>query len=181
MDKTLLAGGIEIAPLSICRKGATIGNNTKIWHFCNIVETAVIGRDCMIGDRCYIAGNIGDRCKIQNGVNVFKGVYIHDDVFVGPGVTFTNVLRPRSFINQKDNFKTTIIQKGVTIGANATIVCGVTIGEYAFIGAGTVVTRDILPYTLVVGNPAKIVGKVCRNGHRLNTRDTIDECPECKQ
>jgi UDP-2-acetamido-3-amino-2,3-dideoxy-glucuronate N-acetyltransferase len=149
--------------------GAIIGDNTKIWHFCHIMSDAKIGSDCILGQNVMIANGvkIGNGVKIQNNVSVYEGVILEDDVFVGPSAVFTNVINPRSFINRKNEFKKTIVKKGATIGANATIICGVQIGKYAFIGAGAVITKNIPDYALVVGNPAKQVGAVNENGERI--------------
>lgn len=145
---------------------ANIGEETKIWHFSHISDNVTIGRDCTIGQNVFIGKNvkIGDGVKIQNNVSVFEGVEIEDDVFVGPSVVFTNVINPRSFIERKSEFKRTLIKKGATIGANATIVCGNTIGEYAMIGAGSVLTKSVADYELWYGNPALKKGAVNQNG-----------------
>ncbi|ACI18664.1 acyltransferase [Dictyoglomus thermophilum] len=146
-----------------------IGEGTKIWHFCHILPHTVIGKNCVIGQNVMIGPRvkIGNNVKIQNNVSVYEGVEIEDDVFCGPSCVFTNVINPRAFIERKHEFKKTIVKKGATIGANATIVCGVTIGEYAFVGAGAVVTKDVPPYALVVGVPARQIGWVCKCGVRL--------------
>ena len=143
-----------------------IGEGTKIWHFSHILGGSKIGRNCIIGQNVMIGPDvvIGDRCKIQNNVSVYKGVLLEDDVFCGPSCVFTNVITPRSFIERKHEFKQTIVKKGATIGANATIICGITIGKYALIGAGSVVTKDIPDYALFYGNPAKHMGWVCKCG-----------------
>ena len=143
-------------------EGAKIGSGTKIWHFCHIMKGAIIGSNCSIGQNVSVASRavIGSGVKIQNNVSVYDDVIIEDDVFCGPSCVFTNVINPRAFIERKSEYKKTVIKKGSTIGANATIVCGVTIGEYAFIGAGSVVTKDVPPYALVYGNPARVHGKV---------------------
>lgn len=156
---------------------AMIGEGTRIWNQVQIREGAVIGCDCIIGKDVYIdrGVRVGNRCKIQNGVSVFRGVEIEDDVFLGPHMTFTNDLVPRAF-NSDWEVMPTLVKKGASIGANATIVCGVTIGEYAMVGAGAVVTRDVEPYALVVGNPARRIGWVCRCGNRLSSSLT---CPKC--
>ena len=134
-----------------------IGKGTKIWHFCHLFDS-VIGDNCIVGQNCMIGPDvvIGNNCKIQNNVSLYKGLIIEDDVFIGPSVVFTNILNPRAFINRKNEFKKTIIKKGVSIGANSTILCGVTIGKYSAVGAGSVVTKDVAPYTLVLGVPAKV-------------------------
>jgi UDP-2-acetamido-3-amino-2,3-dideoxy-glucuronate N-acetyltransferase len=171
-------------PTAVIDAGAQIGDGTKIWHFCHVMPTAIIGNKCNIGQNVFIDNNtiIGNNVKIQNNVSVYNGVVLEDDVFAGPSMVFTNVINPRSFIERKTEYKNTLVKRGATIGANAVIVCGHTIGEFAFIGAGAVVTRDIPAYALVVGNPAKQLGWVSAFGHRL----TFDEnglatCPESKK
>lgn len=158
---------------SIIDDGVSIGAGTKIWHFSHILENASIGKNCTISQGCMVGAGvvIGNYVKIQNNVSIFSGVSIQDYAFVGPSVVFTNVINPRSFIDRKDEFRTTIIGKGSSIGANATVICGIKIGEYALIGAGSVVTKDIPPYALAYGNPARIMGKVDKEGnvtHRYN-------------
>jgi len=149
-------------------EGAIIGEGTKIWHFCHIMSGAQIGNNCSIGQNVNIGSKaiIGNGVKIQNNVSVYDDVIIEDDVFCGPSCVFTNVINPRSFIERKNEYRKTIIKKGASIGANATIVCGVTIGEYALIGAGSVVTKDIPSYSLAYGNPARIHGKVDEKGEK---------------
>lgn len=165
-----MSAQIFIHPTAIIDEGASIGETTKIWHFSHVMTKAIIGKHCNIGQNVYIDKDvvIGNGVKIQNNVSVYKGVIVEDDCFLGPSVVFTNVLNPRSFIERKEEFKQTVIRKGATIGANATIVCGVEIGQYAMIGAGTVVTKNIRPYALVVGNPGKHIGWVSKAGNRLN-------------
>jgi len=136
-------------------EGSRIGKDTRIWRFCHIAATARIGQNCMIGDGCYIAGVIGDNCRVQNGAQVFQGVVIHDDVFIGPNVVFTNVKRP--VIGVKQEYLGTVVKRGAVIGANATIICGVTIGTGALVGAGAVVTKDVPDGATVVGNPARVI------------------------
>lgn len=138
--------------------GAQIGEGTKIWHFCHVMPKAKIGKNCILGQNVFVGDNvvIGDNCKIQNNVSVYDGVILEEDVFVGPSVVFTNVKYPRAFTNQKDNFWKTVVKKGATIGANATIICGNRIGQYAYIGAGAVVTHDVPDGVTVMGNPARI-------------------------
>lgn len=154
---------------AIVHKDAFVGRETKIWQFCHIMQNSKIGVHCNIGQNVVIAPSveIGDNVKIQNNVSVYTGVICEDDVFLGPSVVFTNVINPRSFVVRKDEFKQTYIEQGATLGANATIVCGNRIGKYAMIGAGAVVTKNIAPYALVVGNPAKQIGWVSKFGHRL--------------
>ena len=162
-------------------EGCEIGEGVKIWHFSHIMP------NCRIGDRCNIGQNVvvspevvlGKNVKVQNNVSIYTGVTCEDDVFLGPSMVFTNVINPRSGVNRRGNYIPTIVKKGASIGANATIVCGITIGEYAFIGAGSVVTKDVPPYALVVGNPARRVGWMSEYGHRLHF-DEIGRatCPE---
>ncbi|TXH58271.1 MAG: N-acetyltransferase [Bacteroidia bacterium] len=157
-----------------------IGQGTAIWHFSHVLKGAKIGENCILGQNTMIDRNvcIGNGVKIQNNVSVYTGVTIEDDVFIGPSVVFTNVINPRAFIERKQEFKTTIVQKGATIGANATIVCGVTIGQYAMIGAGTVVTKDVPDFALFVGNPGKQMGWISKQGHRLEFKENgIAICP----
>ncbi len=160
---------IFIHSTSIIDDGAQIGNGTKVWHFCHVMPKAVIGSNCNLGQNVFVDNNavIGNNVKIQNNVSVYNSVTIEDDVFIGPSVVFTNVINPRSFIERKDEFKKTIIQKGATIGANATIICGTNVGAYALIGAGAVITKDVKPYALVVGNPAMQKGWVSEAGCTL--------------
>ena len=148
-----------------------IGDGTQIWHFVHVREGAKIGRDCNIGKGVYIDADveIGDNVKIQNFVSVYKGVTIEDDVFIGPAVTFTNDLYPRAFIWNEDKISYTMVKKGASIGANSTVISGVTIGEYAMVGAGSTVTKDVVPFGLVYGNPAKLKGFVCYCGNKLKT------------
>lgn len=153
-----------------------IGKGTKIWHFCHVSKDVVIGRDCTFGQNVMVGPNvrIGDNCKVQNNVSIYKGVEIEDDVFLGPSCVFTNVLNPRAAIERKNEFKRTKICRGATIGANATIICGVEIGAYAMVGAGAVVTKDVSPHALVVGVPARRIGWVSHSGEILD--DTL-VCP----
>ena len=156
-------------PSSVIDKGAEIGKDTKIWHFCHVMEEAVIGEGCNLGQNVFVASGvkIGNNVKVQNNVSIYTGVILEDDVFLGPSMVFTNVINPRSHVNRRDAYETTHVKKGATIGANATIVCGVTLGEYSFVGAGAVVTRDIPAYGLVYGNPSKLQGWICSCGERL--------------
>ena len=159
-----------VHPTSVVDEGAIIGEGTHIWLFCHVMPGATIGKNCIIGQNCFIDNNvtIGNDVKIQNNVSVYNSVVLEDDVFVGPSVAFTNVSNPRSFIERKKEFKKTLVKKGSSIGANATIMAGITIGEFAMIGAGSVVTKDVLPYSTVVGNPALFVGWISESGHKLN-------------
>ncbi len=158
-----------IHPSAIIDEGAQIGAGTRIWHFCHVMSTALIGSNCILGQNVYVDNHaiIGNGVKIQNNVSVYHGVVLEDDVFVGPSAVFTNVINPRSFIERKTEFKNIVVKKGATIGANATIVCGLTIGEYALVGAGAVVTKDVQPYALVIGNPARQLGWVSEQAYRL--------------
>jgi UDP-2-acetamido-3-amino-2,3-dideoxy-glucuronate N-acetyltransferase len=158
-----------IHPSAIIDEGAQIGAGTRIWHFCHVMPTAIIGSNCILGQNVYVDNHaiIGNGVKIQNNVSVYHGVVLEDDVFVGPSAVFTNVINPRSFIERKTEFKNIVVKKGATIGANATIVCGLTIGEYALVGAGAVVTKDVQPYALVIGNPARQLGWVSEQAYRL--------------
>ena len=151
-------------------KDSKIGDNTKIWHFSHIMSNSKIGKNCNIGQNVVISPNVKivDNVKIQNNVSVYTGVICEDDVFLGPSMVFTNVINPRSAVTRREEFKSTIVKRGASIGANATIVCGNQIGEFAFIGAGAVVTKSVKPYALVVGNPARQIGWVSEYGNRLN-------------
>ncbi len=151
-------------------EGCQIGKGTKIWHFCHIMSHAVIGENCNLGQNVMIAPSVvlGNNVKIQNNVSIYSGVICEDDVFLGPSMVFTNVSHPRSAVVRKDQYEKTLVKKGATIGANATIVCGHTIGRFAFIGAGSVVTKDVPDYALMVGNPTKQTGWVSEFGHQLN-------------
>ncbi len=147
----------------------TIGDGTKIWHFSHILAGTRIGANCVLGQNAMVGPDvgIGNRCRIQNNVSLYKGVTLADDVFCGPSCVFTNVVTPRAFVERKDEFAPTFVGRGATIGANATIVCGNTVGQYAMIGAAAVVTRDVAPFALMIGNPARQVGWVSRSGERL--------------
>ena len=151
-----------------------IGDNTKIWHFCHVLKSTKIGKDCSFGQNCVIGPNvtIGNCVKVQNNISIYEGVEVEDDVFLGPSMVFTNVINPRSFIVRKEEFKKTLLKRGCSIGANVTIICGVTIGNYSLVGAGAVVTKDIPNYALVVGNPGKIIGWVSKTGMRLKFNQT---------
>ena len=151
--------------------GASIGDGTKVWHFCHVMPGAVIGERCTLGQNVVVMSGtrIGNNVKIQNNVSIYEGVELEDDVFCGPSMVFTNVINPRSHVSRKSEYKRTLVRRGTTIGANATVVCGVTLGEYAFVGAGAVVTKDVKPFALVTGVPARQVGWMCRCGERLGT------------
>ena len=160
-----------------------IGKGTKIWHFSHIMKNSKIGERCNIGQNVLISPDviIGNNVKIQNNVSVYTGVTCEDDVFLGPSCVFTNVINPRSFIERKEEYKRTIVKKGATIGANATIICGNNIGRYALVGAGAVVTKDVPDYALVTGNPARIRGYVCRCGNRLKKLNNLYKCGVCNK
>jgi len=166
---------------AVVDEGCTIGEGTRIWHFSHIMKGCKIGHSCTIGQNVVVSPDviIGNRVKIQNNVSVYTGVVCEDDVFLGPSCVFTNVINPRSAISRKHLYQPTYVEKGATIGANATIVCDCRIGKYAMVGAGAVVTKDILPYALVVGNPARQIGWISEYGHRLDFNDEdISVCPE---
>ena len=165
-------------PTAIIDEGAIIGEGTRIWHWCHIMDNVVIGKNCNIGENVFIENGVklGNGIKVKNNVAIYTGVECEDDVFLGPNCVFTNVANPRSFIERKSEFKKTLIRRGATIGANATIICGNDIGEYAFIGAGSVVTKDVSPYAMVVGNPARLYAYVCKCGVKL---DSNLVCPDC--
>jgi UDP-2-acetamido-3-amino-2,3-dideoxy-glucuronate N-acetyltransferase len=166
---------------SILDEGCIIGRGTKIWHFSHIMANCSIGDNCNLGQNVVISSKVvlGNNVKVQNNVSIYEGVICEDDVFLGPSMVFTNVINPRSAINRKSEFQTTLVKKGASIGANATIVCGNTIGEFAFIGAGAVVTKNVLAYALVVGNPARQVGWVSEYGHKLSfDREGYATCVE---
>ena len=161
----------------------TIGKGTKIWHFSHLMSGCKIGDNCNLGQNIVISPNVvlGSNVKVQNNVSIYTGVLCEDDVFLGPSMVFANVINPRSAINRRNRYLKTIVKKGASIGANATIVCGNTIGEYAFIGAGAVVTKEVLPYALVVGNPSKQIGWVSEYGHTLHfNEDGLAICKESK-
>jgi UDP-2-acetamido-3-amino-2,3-dideoxy-glucuronate N-acetyltransferase len=169
---------------AVVDEGSQIGEGTKIWHFCHIMTGCIIGPNCNFGQNVVISPDVklGSNCKVQNNVSIYTGVVCDDDVFLGPSMVFTNVNNPRSAIVRKNQYLKTNVGKGATIGANATIVCGNNIGEYAFIGAGAVVTKDVPPYALVVGNPSRQVGWMSEYGHKLKfDANAIAICPESKQ
>ena len=162
---------------AIIDKNVSVGEGTKIWHFCHLLSDTTIGKNCSFGQNCVVGPKVtmGDGVKVQNNVSIYEGVEVEDDVFLGPSMVFTNVINPRAFIQRKDEFKKTLLKKGCSIGANATIVCGVTIGEFALIGSGAVINRDVKPYALMVGVPARQIGWVGISG---NTLDFINNLAE---
>ena len=171
-------------PSAIIDPGCVIGTGTKIWHFSHIMSDCIIGENCNIGQNVVVSPKVilGKNVKVQNNVSIYTGVICEDDVFLGPSMVFTNIINPRSFIIRRDQYSKTLVKKGASIGANSTIICGHTIGEYALIGAGAVVTKDVPPYALVIGNPARQSGWVSEYGHKLLFNDKgIAVCPESKE
>ena len=167
-------------PTAVVDQPAEIGEGTKIWHFCHVMAHCQIGKGCSLGQNVFVASkvSIGNNVKIQNNVSLYEGVICEDDVFLGPSMVFTNVYNPRSAVNRKGEYLQTLVKRGATIGANATIVCGHTIGAFAFIGAGTVVVRDVPDYALMVGNPARQIGWMSEHGERLHfDSDNVAFCP----
>ena len=169
---------------AVIDQGCSIGKHTKIWHFSHIMKDSVIAENCNIGQNVVISPNVtlGRNVKVQNNVSIYTGVTCEDDVFLGPSMVFTNVINPRSAVIRRDEYMSTIVKKGASIGANATIVCGNNIGKYSFVGAGAVITKEVKDYSLVVGNPAKQIGWVSEYGHRLKFNDQgIGKCIESNQ
>ena len=172
---------VKIHPSAVVDEGAVIGGGTAIWHFSHICEGAVIGKNCSLGQNVLVADNafLGNNVKVQNNVALYGGVIVEDDAFLGPSCVFTNVTNPRSQVSRKTLYEKTLIRRGATIGANATIVCGIRLGRYCFIGAGAVVTKDIPDYGLVLGNPGKLSGFMSRHGHKLHFDENNQAiCPE---
>jgi UDP-2-acetamido-3-amino-2,3-dideoxy-glucuronate N-acetyltransferase len=168
-------------PTAIIDPGARIGEGTRIWHFCHVSAGAVLGDNCVLGQNVFVANGVtlGKGVKVQNNVSLYTGVLCEDDVFLGPSMVFTNVVNPRSFVERKSEFRKTLVRRGASIGANATIVCGVTLGQYCMVGAGAVVTKDVPDFALVAGVPAKQIGWVSRLGHRLEVAENgRATCPE---
>ncbi|WP_080628577.1 acyltransferase [Pseudomonas fluorescens] len=159
----------QVHPSAIVDQGAKIGNGSRIWHFVHVCSGARIGEGCSLGQNVFVSNNviIGNNVKIQNNVSVYDNVILEDDVFCGPSMVFTNVYNPRSAVSRKDEYRDTLVRRGATLGANCTIVCGVTIGEYAFVAAGAVVNRDVKPYALMAGVPAKQIGWMSQQGERV--------------
>jgi UDP-2-acetamido-3-amino-2,3-dideoxy-glucuronate N-acetyltransferase len=170
-----------VHPTAIVDEGCQIGAGSKIWHFCHLMSGSVIGTRCILGQNVFVATGVslGDGVKVQNNVSLYTGIRCEDDVFLGPSAVFTNVINPRSFLERKTEYRDTLLKRGCSIGANATIICGVTLGAYCLIGAGAVVTKSIPDYALVVGNPARQMGWVSKYGHRLQFDETgRASCPE---
>lgn len=158
---------------AIVEDPSTIGAGSKIWHWVHVMAGAEIGEKCILGQNVFVGAQVvlGDNVRVQNNVSIYDAVVLEDDVFCGPSMVFTNVINPRSHVQRKEEYKKTVVKKGASIGANATIICGNEIGEYAFIGAGSVITKDISPFELIVGNPGRRIGWVSKAGHRLNFDD----------
>lgn len=163
---------------SYVEEGSFIGSGTKIWHFSHVMNGASIGSDCILGQNVYVGSRaiVGNHCKIQNNVSIYDSVILEDNVFCGPSSVFTNVINPRSFIERKDEYKQTLVMYGASIGANATIICGVTLGRFCFVGAGSIVSRDIPNHALVYGSPAKIRSWVCECGQKIDSKLVCQEC-----
>jgi UDP-2-acetamido-3-amino-2,3-dideoxy-glucuronate N-acetyltransferase len=161
--------------------GAVVGAGSKLWHFCHVMPGAIVGARCNIGQNVVIMSGVrvGDNCKIQNNVSLYEGVILEEDVFCGPSMVFTNVMNPRSHVSRKKEYRKTLVRRGSSIGANATIVCGTTLGEYCFIGAGAVITRDVPAYALMAGVPAKRIGWMCQCGERLPDTTGDVTCESC--
>jgi UDP-2-acetamido-3-amino-2,3-dideoxy-glucuronate N-acetyltransferase len=167
-----------VHPSSVIDEGATIGSGSRIWHFCHVCSGAVLGERCVLGQNVFVADGtrVGNGAKIQNNVSIYAGVELEDNVFCGPSMVFTNVINPRAFIERKSEYQKTLVGRGATLGANCTILCGVTIGRYALIGAGAVVRHDVADYALILGVPGRRRGWVCRCG---TTLDAAHRCPAC--
>ncbi len=181
MSSTLDLKDVFIHESSIVDGPCDIGEGTKIWHFCHVMREAKLGRNCSLGQNVFVARGvvIGSNVKIQNNVSIYEGVELEDNVFCGPSAVFTNVINPRSEIVRKNEYRPTLVRRGATLGANCTILCGHTIGAYAFVGAGAVVTRDVPNYALVLGRPARQAGWMCRCGTRLSAQDRGFACCAC--
>lgn len=179
---------VFVHPSSFVDEPCTIGAGTRIWHFCHVMPHATIGRDCVLGQNVLVSSHVvlGDNCKIQNNVSLYTGVVLEDHVFCGPSMVFTNVINPRSEVVRKEEYRRTLVRRGASIGANATIVCGVTIGPYSMVAAGSTVTNDVPPHSLVIGSPARVVAYICRNGHRMRPLAALDylgsyRCDKCDE
>ena len=180
--------GVTIHPSAIVDEGAKIGKGSRVWHFVHVCSGATIGERCSLGQNVFVGNRvtIGNNVKIQNNVSVYDNVTLEDDVFCGPSMVFTNVVNPRSHVSRKHEYQRTLVKRGASIGANATVVCGATLGEYCFIGAGAVVTKDVLPYALMAGVPARRIGWMCQCGEKLESlpageaRGAAWHCPVCR-
>jgi len=183
MENKIDAYDVFIHKSAFVDEGAIVGSGSKIWHFCHVMSKATIGQNCNLGQNVFVANGVklGNNVKVQNNVSIYDGVKVEDDVFLGPSMVFTNVINPRSHVNRKQEYMKTIVKKGATIGANATIVCGHSIGAYAFVGAGAVITKDVPDYALMVGVPAVQSGWISRKGHKLEFKDNTAMCPESKE
>ena len=172
---------VRIHPSATIDEGCTIGAGTSIWHYCHVMTGARIGERCSLGQNVFVARDVivGNNAKIQNNVSLYEGVELEDDVFCGPSMVFTNVINPRSHVSRKNEYRKTLVRRGATIGANATVLCGHTVGRYAFIGAGAVVTRDVPDYALVVGNPGRVTGWMCDCGVKLASGATPPAAATC--
>lgn len=182
LSAPLIDPSASIDPHAVVDEGARVGARSRIWHFCHVSSGAQIGQDVSLGQNGYVAPGavIGDSCRIQNNVSIYDGVTLEAEVFIGPSATFTNVRTPRAHVSRRDEYDTTVVERGASIGANATIICGVRLGAYCLIGAGSVVTRDVLPFALVTGNPARQAGWVCQCGVRLRAPEPRAQCLRCK-
>lgn len=172
---------VSIHPTAIVDDGAQIGEGTRVWHWVHICGGARIGKGCSFGQNVFVGNKvvIGNNVKVQNNVSIYDDVILEDDVFCGPSMVFTNVINPRSHVSRRDEYRPTLVKLGATIGANATVVCGHTVGEYAFVGAGAVITRDVSPYALMVGAPARRIGWMCRCGVKLPGPEGAATCTAC--
>ncbi|MEX0967277.1 MAG: DapH/DapD/GlmU-related protein [Bacteroidia bacterium] len=176
-----LPESVYIHPTAVVDEGCIIGEDTKVWHFCHIMPKAIIGSRCSLGQNVFVANKVvlGNDVKVQNNVSIYEGVICEDNTFLGPSMVFTNVINPRSGVERKDQYRQTVVKKGASIGANATIICGNQIGRYAFIGAGTVITREVPDFALMVGNPGRQVGWMSESGAKLNFDEKGNAtCPE---
>lgn len=177
----MMGKGYFVHESSFVDEPCEIGEGTKIWHFSHVMTGSVIGRNCNLGQNVVVSPGVrvGDGCKIQNNVSLYTGVILEESVFCGPSMVFTNVVNPRSEVVRRDEYKPTLVRRGASLGANSTIVCGVIIGRYAFVGAGAVVTRDVADFALVVGNPARQTGWMCRCGIKLDLQGERTRCASC--